>query len=109
MLKRAFVGVVVLVISAGVTAAGPLEDVAEWYRLAANRGYPTAQFDLGVFYSKGEGVPQDDLLAYMWFDLAAAQGDADAVKARDFTSARMTSNQIAEAQRLARDWKPIQD
>ena len=48
------------------------------------------------------GVPHDDLLAYMWLNLAAAQGDADAIIARDSASARMTSGQIAEVLRLAR-------
>jgi hypothetical protein len=42
----------------------------------------------------------------MWYNLAAAQGDKDAAKARDELTAKMTPAQIAEAQRLARQWKP---
>ena len=42
----------------------------------------------------------------MWFDLAAAQGDADAAKRRDTAAGHMTSEQLSDAQRLARDWKP---
>jgi hypothetical protein len=40
------------------------------------------------------------------FNLAAAQGDKDAAKARDALASKMTPAQIADAQRLAREWKP---
>jgi hypothetical protein len=49
-------------------------------------------------------VPQDFLLAYMWMDLAAASY-APSVKSREAIAARMTPDQIAQAQQLARDWK----
>jgi hypothetical protein len=42
----------------------------------------------------------------MWFDLAAARGDSYAKKSRDKLAEKMTPAQIAEAQRLAREWKP---
>jgi hypothetical protein len=38
--------------------------------------------------------------------LAAAQGNEDAAKARDELAAKMAPDQIAQAQRLAREWKP---
>jgi TPR repeat protein len=57
-------------------------------------------------YGTGQGVPQDYVKAHMWFNLAAAGGHKNAVKARDMTAARMTAAQIAEAQKLAREWKP---
>ena len=46
------------------------------------------------------------VLAHMWFNLAAAQGDKQAAADRDAIAAKMTPDQIAEAQRMARDWKP---
>jgi protein involved in temperature-dependent protein secretion len=55
---------------------------------------------------EGWGVPQDYVVAHMWFDLLAAQGDFKAANERDKVAANMTPDQIAEAQRLARDWKP---
>jgi uncharacterized protein len=61
-------------------------------------------------YFKGEGVLQDYVLAHMWFNLAAAAGDAlsvDAATNRDFVTEKMTPAQIEEAQRLARAWKPL--
>jgi uncharacterized protein len=42
----------------------------------------------------------------MWFNLAAARGNRDAEKDRDMIAAQMTPAQIAEAQKLAREWKP---
>jgi hypothetical protein len=38
--------------------------------------------------------------------LSAAQGDKDASHNRDLAAKTMTPDQLAEAQRLARDWKP---
>lgn len=54
----------------------------------------------------GEGVPKDLVLAYMWANLAAAQGNEMAKEARDVWEKQMTPAQIAEGQKLSRDWKP---
>ena len=48
---------------------------------------------------------RDYVQAHMWLNLAGASGDAEAIKNRDFIGAQMTPWQIAEAQRMARDWK----
>ena len=80
-------------------------EAAKWTRKAAEQGYAPAQADLGVLYWNGQGVPQDVVLAYMWFSLAAAH-EPDAVEERDLAASQMTSDEIAEAQRLAREWKP---
>ena len=77
-----------------------------WYRKAAEQGHAKAQLNLGIMYFTGRGVPQDYVQAHMWFNLSAAQGDADATKNRDIVAAKMTPAQIAEAQKLAREWKP---
>lgn len=42
----------------------------------------------------------------MWFSLSAAQGYKNGLINLDLTAKRMTSAQIAEAQKLAREWKP---
>jgi uncharacterized protein len=79
---------------------------AKLYRLAAEQGHAKAQDTLGVMYVGGWGVPKDDVLAYMWFNLSAAQGDTEAAESRDILSKHMSSGQIAEAQKLAREWRP---
>ena len=98
------------------TGRGVPQDSAEavrWYRLAADQGWAEAQHYLGVMYAGGLGVPQDYVAAHMWLNLAAAQAsdaDSDAViDGREVVEAEMTAEQIAEAQRLAREWKPIDE
>lgn len=81
-------------------------EAVKWYRKAAEQGLAEAQLNLGVMYAEGQGVQQDFVQAHMWFDLAAASGDSSAKKDREITAARMTPSQIAEAQRLSREWKP---
>jgi len=86
---------------------GVPQDVAEagrWYRLAAVQGHATAQFNLGILHGKGQGVLQDYVQAHMWASLAAAQNEKNATKFRDTLAKQMTPEQIAEAQRLAREW-----
>ena len=81
-------------------------EAVRWYRLAADQGHASAQRNLGGMYADGRGVPQDDVAAHMWANLAAAQGDETARKLRDYLSERMSSGQIAAAQRAAREWRP---
>ena len=49
----------------------------EW-RPLAERGEALAQYNLGLLYRKGRGVPQDDVQARQWYEKAAAQGQAKA-------------------------------
>ena len=81
-------------------------EAIKWFRLAAEQGYATTQYILGLCYKNGDGVPQDDVLAYMWFNLAGASGFEYAKTRRGTVSKKMTSEQIAEAQKLSREWKP---
>ena len=81
-------------------------EAAKWYRKSAEQGDATAQFNLGFIYGEGEGVPQDYVQAHMWSNLAAAQGNELARKNRDIDEKRMTPAQVADAQRLARAWRP---
>jgi TPR repeat protein len=75
-------------------------------RPLAEQGNATAQYNLGIFYDNGLGVPQDRVRAYMWLNLAAMQGREGAAALRDLIARLMTPVQIAEAQKLAREWKP---
>jgi TPR repeat protein len=81
-------------------------EAAKWYRLAANQGHAQAQFNRGVAYDNGRGVVQDEVLAHLWFNLSVAQGNQEAAKNRDIVARRMTPAQLAQAQKLAREWKP---
>jgi len=77
---------------------------ADWYWKAAEHGHAAAQYNLGATYANGEGVPQDYTQAHMWWNLAAAQGEKIALENRKILAKKMTPAQLAEAQRLAREW-----
>ena len=110
-----------LVVSLSLAApvmAGPLEDASaarkrgdyatalKLLRPLAEQGNAAAQNNIGVAYARGKGVPRDYVIAHMWANLAAAQGDKKAEKLRKQLAKLMTPAQIAKAQRLAREWKP---
>ena len=81
-------------------------EAARWFRLAAEQGHSGAQFYLGGMYASGNGVPRDYVQAYMWLDLSAAgEQGFYAVGSRSEVAAKMTPNQIREAQRLVEAWK----
>jgi TPR repeat protein len=61
-------------------------------------------FDLGMRYSIGNTVPADFVSAHKWFNLAAMRGNRDAIRLRREVAEQMTDNEIAAAQRAARDW-----
>jgi TPR repeat protein len=75
---------------------------------------PRAQNQLAMMYAFGDGVPKDFVLAYNWSNLAAARLDPDkeikdaasAANLRDRLSEVITPTERAEAQRMAREWKP---
>ena len=75
----------------------------EWLPLA-EQGNEKAQALLGGMYYMGRGVQQDDVNAAMWLDLAARQGDQSAARLRNHAISEMTPADVAEAQRLAREW-----
>lgn len=88
------------------------QDYAEalkWHTLAAEQGNANAQSVLGSMYATGRGVRQDFVRAYMWHALAAENSNPgrfmrDERVARDEVARQMTPEQIAEAQKLTRDW-----
>ena len=115
---HAAAAIILVLASATATMAGPLDDAdaaikrrdyataLRIVRPLAERGDANAQYNLGVFYDNGLGVPQDRIRAYMWLDLAAMQGRESAATFRDLVARVMTPGQIAEAQKLAREWTP---
>ena len=117
-LTHAIAAVLLVLTFAEPAAAGPLEDAdaalkRRDYATAlrficplAEQGDASAQYNLGVLYDNGLGVPQDKVRAYMWFTLSASQGRDGAAAFRDLIARRMTPAQIEEAQKLTREWKP---
>ncbi|MBT5109921.1 MAG: sel1 repeat family protein [Rhodospirillaceae bacterium] len=75
-----------------------------WYQKAADQGHPLAQNNLGFMYGQGSGVKKDFVQAHMWYSLAAAAGIVLSQENRALIALKMTSRQITEGQRLAREW-----
>lgn len=78
-------------------------EAAKWYRQAAEQGVEEAQFDLARLYNSGEGVQQSEVRAYAWFHVARAGGDEYAGELMETLQKRMTPEQIAEGDKLARE------
>jgi len=77
-----------------------------WFNRAAQQEQALAFAKLGRMYELGRGVPQDLIQAHMWYNLSVAHGESRAAQARDALAIRMNPAQIAESDRLAREWKP---
>ncbi len=84
---------------------------ASWYRRSAEQGNALAQIRLARLYAEGLGLARDPVQAFKWFAIAIVRGSdsyarANATKGRDDIATKMSPAQVAEAERLARDWKP---
>ncbi len=85
------------------------KEAVKWWRLSAEKGFAEALNNLGMMYGNGDGVAKDDVEAHKWFDLAASRHPPGrkrrkSVRDRDFLANKMSSAQIAEAERMAREW-----
>jgi hypothetical protein len=90
-------------------AAEP-ETAVAWYRKAADQGHAMAQYRLGFRYANGQGLAEDFVEAHRWLTLSVANGAEVtqamiAAKMRKITR-KMTPDQIAEAEKRAREWTP---
>ena len=88
-------------------------EAAVWYQRAADLGDAQGLYNLGLAYAQGEGVSQDVVKAHMLLNVAAARFPpaeggrrTAAVSSRDVVAKEMTAEQLAEAQKLAREWQP---
>ena len=76
----------------------------KWYREAADKDHPDAQFRLGEMYVVGSGVKKDYVWAYTWYSLAATGGIYAGRASLSAIEKKMTKAQILEAHRRANNW-----
>ena len=81
-------------------------EAAKWYRKAAEQNFAQAQISLALSYALGQGVEKDYVESYKWTLLAASQGDKDAKQTMTILENNMSREQIAEGQKVARNFKP---
>ncbi|WP_172920060.1 tetratricopeptide repeat protein, partial [Capnocytophaga canis] len=55
-------------------------EAVKWYRKSAEQGNALGQYNLGVMYDYGYGVPKDEAEAVKWYQKSARQGNEDAQK-----------------------------
>ncbi len=102
---RAMHNLAVLSAENGESGKPDYAEAAQWFRRAGELGIRDSQFNLGVLYGRGLGVPQDLAQSWVWFSLAARQGDADAGKKRDEVAAKMDAKAVAAAAQALADFK----
>jgi hypothetical protein len=88
---------------------GVPQDYAEairWSRKAAERGVKEAQYNVGLIYFRGLGIAPDYVQAHFWWNLSAARGYKAASESRNAIATDMTLNEVTQAHKLAREWRP---
>ena len=83
------------------------KQAVSWFRKAAEQNHAEAQQVLGLMYRYHMGgVQQDNVIAYMLWNLAAANGNSNAADQRAAVVRKMTHEQVEEGQALSAKWKP---
>lgn len=83
------------------------QEAVRLYELAASQGDGDGQRNLARLYRDGNGVRQDEVVAFAWLNLAASAEEPNslALAERDQIATQLTRNQVFEGQRLSREWK----
>ena len=105
-MKPTFIALLALCLCLPVAGGGkgePLPKDFKSLKALAEKGDARAQHKLGNKYAKGEGGLEDYVTAYAWLNIAAANGIADANKAKLSLRTNMTPDQIAKAQELSKE------
>lgn len=114
--KRALLAGALLLTSAGVSYGdynagssafngGNYARAYQEFKQSADAGNSLAQFMMGRLYAEGRGVVEDNMAAYMWYDLAAGSGSSRAIAARDSIAAQLDADELEHAQDLAAQWR----
>ena len=82
----------------GICALQDYKEAIKWFRMAAEQGDLSGQFSMGLMYYQGKGVIQNYIEAHKWFNISGER------KHRDDVEQKMTTEQVVEAQKLAREW-----
>ena len=75
------------------------------FKSSADAGNASAQYMLGRLYHEGRGVDRDLVQAIAWYDLAAANGSAEAASARNQLAPQLSSYQLQTAASLTAQWR----
>lgn len=79
-------------------------EIAQFHQAVTVGGQPDDLYKLGLIYSTGQGGAVDLVEAHKWFNLAAVRGSEDAKLGRRDMAEQMSIQEIAAAQKAAREW-----
>ena len=79
-------------------------EIAEAHEAARSQANSEDLYKLGLIYSTGQGGAVDLVQAHMWFNLAAVRGSEAAKECRRELADQMSKDEIASAQKQAREW-----
>ncbi|MCR6643641.1 MAG: sel1 repeat family protein [Terricaulis sp.] len=82
-------------------------EIAEAHEAVRKAGDCDNLYKLGLIYSTGQGGDVDLIQAHMWFNLAASRGSEAAKDCRRELADMMSKDEIAQAQRAAREWLSV--
>jgi len=78
------------------------KEAVRWFRKAANQGDGVAQYNLSLRYQDGEGVVQDLVMAYVWYNVSAANGVRLVKESRDSVLARLSASERKLGRKLSK-------
>ena len=90
----------------GLYQKGDYPAAMKEFTALAGQGDADAQLILGDMYAQGQGVAQDNVQAYKWYEIAARNGAQGAPAARDKLKSKMSAEDVNKAQQLAQEWRP---
>ena len=102
-----------VVYEGGIGQPRSLPEAVKWYRKAADRGFYTGILKLANMYAKGQGVTKDLAQSYLWFAIAELRTPKDSSDrfelpiVKDKLASQLTKEQVADAERKAKAWKPV--
>lgn len=101
-----------VVYEGGIGQPRSIEEAFKWYKKSADRGFYAGILKVANMYGKGQGVPKDNAAAYLWYAIAELRAPKDSNDryelpiVKDKLSTLLTKEQVADAERKAKAWKP---
>ena len=84
-----------------------LPKAANWFEKAAERGVVDSQFNLGVLFESGQGLPKNTSDAFVWYSIAAGQGDQFAKTRVEVLKETLDQNDLVTAAARIEKFTPV--
>jgi TPR repeat protein len=101
-----------IVYEGGIGQPRNIAEAFKWYKKSADRGFYAGIIKVANMYGKGQGTAKDNLQSYLWFAIAELRAPKDSNDrfelpiVKDKLGTLLTKEQVADADRKAKAWKP---